>query len=144
KLFYFNQGGAIYTLPVRGGTPSKLDTGDAVGCNNDHGLSPDGKWLALSHNIKGASQISVLPSAGGAPRRLTFAREPSYWHGWAPDGKTLAYCAQRDKEFDVYTLPVAGGEEKRLTTAKGLDDGPDYSPDGKHIYFNSERTGSMK
>jgi len=144
KLFYFNQGGAIYTLPVKGGTPTKLDTGDAVGCNNDHGLSPDGKWLAISHNIKGASQISVLPSTGGAPRRLTFAKEASYWHGWSPDGKTLAYCAQRNKEFDIYTIPVDGGEEKRLTTAKGLDDGPDYSPDGKHIYFNSDRSGAMK
>jgi Tol biopolymer transport system component len=144
KLFYFNQGGAIYTLPVAGGKPTKLDTGDAVGCNNDHGLSPDGKWLALSHNVKGASQISIVPSAGGAPRRVTFAREASYWHGWSPDGKTLAYCAQRNKEFDVYTIPAEGGEEKRLTTAKGLDDGPDYSADGKHIYFNSDRTGVMR
>jgi Tol biopolymer transport system component len=143
KLFYFNQGGAIYTLPVVGGTPTKLDTGDAVGCNNDHGLSPDGKWLAISHNIKGASQISIVPSAGGTPRQVTFAREASYWHGWSPDGKTLAYCAQRNKEFDVYTIPAKGGEEKRLTTANGLDDGPDYSPDGKHIYFNSDRTGVM-
>jgi TolB protein len=144
KLFYFNQGGAIYTLPVDGGTPTKLDTGDAVQCNNDHGLSPDGKWLAISHSIKGASQISVVPSGGGVPRRLTSAKEPSYWHGWSPDGKTLAYCAQREKEFDVYTISVEGGEEKRLTTAKGLDDGPDYTPDGKHIVFNSDRTGLMK
>jgi Tol biopolymer transport system component len=144
KLFYFNQGGAIYTLPVAGGTPAKLDTGDAVGCNNDHGLSPDGKWLAISHNVKGASQISIVPSGGGAPRRLTFAKEPSYWHGWSPDGKTLAYCAQRNKEFDVYTIPVEGGEETRMTTAAGLDDGPDYAPDGKHIYFNSDRTGVMR
>jgi Tol biopolymer transport system component len=144
KLLYFNQGGAIYTLPVKGGTPTKLDTADAAGCNNDHGLSPDGKWLAISHSVKGASQISVLPSGGGMPRRLTSGREPSYWHGWSPDGKTLAYCAQRSGEFDIYTIPVEGGEEKRLTTAKGLDDGPDYSPDGKHIYFNSDRTGVMK
>jgi Tol biopolymer transport system component len=144
KLFYINRGGAIYTLPVHGGVPAKLDTGDAVQCNNDHGLSPDGKWLAISHAVKGASQISVVPSAGGTPRRLTFAREPSYWHGWSPDGKTVAYCAQRNKEFDIYTLSVDGGEEKRLTTAPGLDDGPDYTPDGKQIYFNSDRTGVMK
>jgi TolB protein len=144
KLFFINKGGAIYTLPVQGGTPAKLDTGDAVQCNNDHGLSPDGKWLAISHNVKGASQISVVPSKGGAPRRLTTANEPSYWHGWSPDGKTLTYCAQRNKEFDIYTISVDGGEEKRLTTAKGLDDGPEFTPDGKTIYFNSERTGDMK
>jgi TolB protein len=144
KLFYVNRGGAIYTLPVDGGKMTKLDTGDATGCNNDHGLSPDGKWLAISHSVKGASQISVVPSGGGAARRLTSAREPSYWHGWSPDGKMLVYCAQRNKEFDIYTIPFEGGEEKQLTTAKGLDDGPEYTADGKYIYFNSERTGDMK
>jgi TolB protein len=85
-----------------------------------------------------------VPSAGGTPRRLTFAAEPSYWHGWSPDGKMLVYCAQRNKEFDIYALAVGGNEEKRLTTAPGLDDGPDFTPDGKQIYFNSERTGTMK
>jgi TolB protein len=144
KLLYVNRGGAICTLPVQGGAMTKLDTGEAVRCNNDHGLSPDGKWLAISHNIKGASQIAIVPSTGGTPRQLTFAAEPSYWHGWSPDGKTLAYCAQRNKEFDIYTISVDGGEEKRLTTAKGVDDGPDYTPDGKYIYFNSDRTGDMK
>jgi len=150
KLFYINKGGAIYILPVQGGTPVqsgtpvKLDTGDAVQCNNDHGFSPDGKWLAISHSVKGASQISVVPSGGGAPRRLTSGKEPSYWHAWSPDGKTLAFAGQRNKDFDIYTIPVEGGPEKQLTTAKGTDDGPDYTPDGKYIYFNSERTGDMK
>jgi len=144
KQFYLNRGGAMYTLPVQGGQMTKLDTGDAIQCNNDHGLSPDGHWLAISYSIKGASQIAIVPSLGGNPRRLTFAQEPSYWHGWSPDGKTLAYCAQRNKEFDIFTIAVDGKLEKQLTTAKGLDDGPDYTPDGKHIYFNSERTGDMK
>jgi Tol biopolymer transport system component len=144
KLFYINSKGAIYTLPVHGGSLSKLDTADAVGCNNDHGLSPDGKWLAISHRVNKASQISIVPSSGGVPRRLTSGPGACYWHGWSPDGKTLAYCGQRDKEFDIYTIPVHGGEPKRLTTATGLDDGPDYTPDGAKIYFNSERTGDMR
>jgi Tol biopolymer transport system component len=143
KLFYINRKGGIYTLPVQGGKPTRLDTGDADQCNNDHGLSPDGKWLAISHNVKGASVISVVPSGGGTPRRVT-ATGPSYWHGWSPDGKTLAYCARRGGDFDVYTIPVEGGEERQLTSTPGLDDGPDYTPDGKQIYFNSERSGLMK
>jgi Tol biopolymer transport system component len=144
KLFYVNRGGAIYTLPVAGGIMTRLDTGDAVQNNNDHGLSPDGKWLAISHSVKGSSQISIVPSTGGPPRRLTTAAEPSYWHGWSPDGKTLVYCAQRNKDFDVFSIPFEGGTEKQLTTARGLDDGPDFTPDGKLIYFNSDRTGDMK
>ncbi len=141
--FLFNQGGRIYRL-VEGDTdPTVLDTGDATRCNNDHGLSPDGKWLAVSHSPENQSLIYVLPAGGGDPRQVT-QQGPSYWHGWSPDGKTLAYCAERGGNFDIYTIPVSGGKERRLTTADGLDDGPDYTPDGHFIYFNSERSGLMK
>jgi TolB protein len=143
KFLIFNSGGRIYTIPVAGGEPKVLDTGSAVHCNNDHGLSPDGKLLALSNSPRGRSLIYVVPMTGGEPRLVT-SQGPSYWHGWSPDGKTLAYCAERNGNFDVYAIPAAGGEERRLTDSPGVDDGPDYSPDGKYIYFNSERTGLMQ
>ncbi|HLX95087.1 MAG TPA: hypothetical protein VKU37_05020 [Verrucomicrobiae bacterium] len=144
KFFLFNRNGRICRVPVTGGTPEVLDTGSQTGCNNDHGISPDGQRLAISDQTRdGKSRVYVLPAVGGKPRLIT-PLAPSYWHGWSPDGKTLAYCAERNGEFDIYTIPVRGGKEKRLTMAPGLDDGPDYSPDGKYIYFNSERTGLMQ
>jgi TolB protein len=139
----YNSEGRLYTIPVEGGTPTLLDTGAATNCNNDHGYSPDGSMIALSHSPEGqGSLIYVVPSTGGEPRLVT-DMAPSYWHGWSPDGETLAYCARRDGEYDIYTIPVGGGPERRLTDATGLDDGPDYSPDGRYIYFNSVRTGRM-
>ena len=145
KNFYLNGGGRMYKLSVTNGEPQLLDTGIATGCNNDHGLSPDGSQLAVSDGSQGdhQSRIYIIPIDGGAARLVT-TNGPSYWHGWSPDGKTLAYCAERNGEFDIYTIPVEGGAETRLTTAPGLDDGPDYSPDGKYIYFNSVRTGLMQ
>jgi len=144
KKLVFNSNGLIYTIPVEGGLPQLLDTGEAKKCNNDHGLSPDGKLLAVSsQHTDGKSRIYVLPITGGAARLVT-PKAPSYWHGWSPDGKTLAYCAERNKEFDIYTIPVDGGEETRLTNTPGKDDGSEYSPDGKYIFFNSDRTGLMK
>ena len=143
--FLFNMGGRIYKLPASGGTPAVIDTGFAVRCNNDHGISPDSKWLAISDNSQGdhESMVYVVPLDGGTPRQIT-RNSPSYWHGWSPDGNTLAFVGQRNGDFDIYTIPLAGGEETRLTTAKGLDDGPEYSPDGQFIYFNSERAGKMQ
>ena len=139
----FNSGGKIYRIPAAGGVPQLIPTGD-VRCNNDHGISADGQWLAISGSVgRGQSQVYIVPMAGGEPRLLT-PKMPSYWHGWSPDGKTVAYCASRDGEYDVYTMPAAGGAETRLTTAKGLDDGPEYSPDGTMIYFNSVRSGVMR
>jgi Tol biopolymer transport system component len=144
KTLIYNSGGKIYRIPVAGGKPEVVATGFAVRCNNDHGVSPDGKTLVISDQSQPdrKSRIYTLPIDGGKPLLIT-EKAPSYWHGWSPDGKTLAYCAERDGEFDVYTIPAGGGVETRLTTAKGLDDGPEYSPDGKHIYFNSDRTGKM-
>jgi len=143
KTLLFNQGGRLFTIPATGGLPQPLDTGFANKCNNDHGYSPDGKQIVISHHTQLGSQIYTLPATGGTPQLIT-DKAPSYWHGWSPDGKTLSYCAERNSNFDVYTIPAEGGQEIRLTDADGLDDGPEYSPDGKFIYFNSERTGAMR
>lgn len=145
-----NSKGLLYTLDLQTKDLKQLDTGFADKNNNDHGISPDNKWLATSHNFVNDpatepynSTIFVLPVEGGTPRQVTTAGM-SFWHGWSPNGKRLAYCAVRDDNFDVYSISVNGGKEKRLTSTKGLDDGPDYSPDGKYIYFNSYRTGHMQ
>jgi len=142
--FIYNSGGKLFQLATTGGKAVAINTGFAVKCNNDHGLSPDGKQLVISDQTKtGKSLIYTLPVTGGEPQPVTESG-PSYWHGWSPDGKTLAYCAERNAEFDVYTISLTGGAEQRLTTAKGLDDGPEYTADGKFIYFNSDRTGTMQ
>jgi Tol biopolymer transport system component len=145
----FNRNGSLEKIPATGGTPEKIDTAFANRCNNDHGISPDGKWLAISDQSQEdhKSSVYLLPITGGVPKRVT-KFSPSYWHGWSPDGNTLAFVGERAGDFDIYTIPITapetGASETRLTTAKGLDDGPDYSPDGSYIYFNSERTGQMQ
>jgi Tol biopolymer transport system component len=145
KSLIYNSGGRLFSIPVAGGTPTKIDTGSLNRLNNDHGLSPDGRTFAISDQTEAPHQsiIYTVPVSGGSPKRITEAF-PSYWHGWSPDGKTLAYCAQRDGKYGIFVIPAEGGAEKRLTSAEGLDDGPDYSPDGRYIYFNSDRTGRMQ
>ena len=145
KSLIFNTNGRIQRILAIGGKPETIDTGFAIRCNNDHGVSPDGSTLVISDQSQGKRQslIYTLPITGGTPKLIT-PTGPSYWHGWSPDGKTLAFCGERNGEFDVYTVPAAGGPETRLTTAKGLDDGPEFSPDGASIYFNSDRTGKMQ
>jgi WD40 repeat protein len=149
KYFIFNQDGTIRRLNLGDTEPSLIPTAPQIHCNNDHGISPDGQWLAISDQSTDdhKSHVYIVPIAGGTPRLIT-PNAPSYWHGWSPDGKTLAFTGQRGDNFDIYTIstagPAAGGDETRLTTAPGLDDGPEYSPDGEYIYFNSERTGQMQ
>lgn len=142
-----NANGFLEKINLQGKNLGKINPAFVNNCNNDHGLSFDGKTLVFSKNERelgnGAnSRVYTVPLAGGTPKLATEAF-PSYWHGISPDGQWLAYCARRNDEWDVYKIPVKGGAEVRLTDSKGLDDGPEYSYDGRWIYFNSHRTGRM-
>ncbi|MBC6492684.1 DUF5050 domain-containing protein [Flavihumibacter stibioxidans] len=147
----FNQDGGIYTIPLAGGQPVQLNTGVANRNNNDHVISMDGKWLAISSHRDGlpggGSTIYYLPVTGGEPKLVTDST-PSYLHGWSPNGKELVYTAQRlsrQKAYNIYRISIAGGKETQLTfLEKGLADGPEYSPDGKWIYYNSTESGTMQ
>jgi TolB protein len=146
KYLLANSGGAIYrfVLDAKGeAQPEKLALDNGYECNNDKGLSLDGKWLAFSAEHAGAkgSQVFVANADGTDPKLLT-PNIPSYFHGWSPDGRWLAFVAKRGGNFDIYRVSANGGTEERLTSSPGFDDGPDYSPDGKWIYINSDRSGA--
>jgi Tol biopolymer transport system component len=155
QFFVVNSEGRLYRLPVGGdGQLAEIPTGFATRANNDHGISPDGRSLVLSHHAQEhitdpgqdwlASSIYILPIDGSpSPVKIT-TMAPSFWHGWSPDGMTLVYTALRNAEWDIYAIPVGGGEERRLTTCSGLDDGPDYAPAGDIIYYNSFCSGTME
>jgi len=145
KYLVANSGGRLYrfVLDARGeAQPQALALDPAYKCNNDHGLSPDGKRLAFSaeHAPQKGSQVYVAAADGTKPQLLT-AHIPSYFHGWSPDNHWLAFVGERGGHFNIYRVAVNGGEEERLTSNPAFDDGPDYSPDGKWIYINSYRSG---
>jgi len=141
----FDQDGQIWRIPESGGAAEKVDIGTATKCTGSHGLSPDGKLLAISCAMPESpeTRVYVLPSGGGTPRMVT-ANPASYWHSWSPDGKTILFTRPSKGAINIYAIPVEGGEEKALTSGGGISDDPDYSPDGKYIYFNSDRSGSMQ
>ena len=145
KSLLLNSEGRMVRLALDGKPePEVIDTGFAIQCNNDHGLSPDGKLMAISDKVEfGKSAIYVLPAEGGVPKLVT-ENLPSYWHGWSPDGQSFTYCGIRNDVFDIYKIGIDGSNETRLTHGEGRNDGPDYSADGQWIYFNSSRTGRMQ
>jgi TolB protein len=149
KKLLFNQAGSLYTIPVEGGTPQKLNTGDANKLNNDHGISFDKKKVAISHQRAGlpgnGSTVYVLPIEGGTPKLIT-EKTPSYFHGWTADNKEVLYVAKRDSVpvYNIYKSAVDNPKEVQLTfNTTGHVDGPESSPDGKYIYFNGSQTGTM-
>lgn len=147
KYLLANSGGALFRLALAGGAvvPEKVRLDPGYHCNNDHGISRDGKLLAFSASTgsSSGSQVFVAPLDGLNPKLLV-STVPSYFHGFSPDGQWIAFVGQREGHFSIFRLPVNGGSEERLTSRPVNDDGPDYSPDGKWIYINSNRSGSWK
>jgi TolB protein len=150
KKLLFNMDGSLFTIPIEGATIEKLNTGSVNRLNNDHGISFDGKLLAISSSVPGSpggSGVYILPLTGGEPFLIT-EKTPSYWHGWAPNNEEVVYVARRDgkTEYNVYKNSIKGGQEVALTNIdKGQHvDGCEYSPDGKYIYFNGNLNGTMQ
>ncbi|MEO6528078.1 MAG: biopolymer transporter TolR [Gemmatimonadaceae bacterium] len=144
KSLIYNEGGKLYRFDLASGTPTLINTGSAIGNNNDHVLSFDGKMLGISSSSAESGNRSIvytLPASGGTPTRIT-QNGPSYLHGWSPDGRTLVFTGIRDSATDIYAIPSRGGEERRLTR-EAMNDGSEYGPDGR-IYFNSTRSGLMQ
>ena len=147
----FNMEGLLYTIPVDGGEPKELYSGSVNNVNNDHGISFDGKKIAISHrrtdHEKGSgSAIYVMPIEGGQPIMVT-EHVPSYWHGWSPNNVDVVYVAKRDKThpYNIFQADINTGRETQLTFFEGNHvDGPEYSPDGKWIYYNGSQTGTMQ
>jgi TolB protein len=150
KKLLFNMDGSIYTIPLTGGEPQQLNTGDLKRNNNDHGISFDGKMLAISSHRDGlpggGSTVYVLPLTGGTPDLVT-EKTPSYFHGWAPNNREVVYVAQRGeaKGYNIYKANIKTKVETQLTTfTHGHVDGCEYSPDGKYIYYNGSQSGTMQ
>lgn len=147
----FNMDGLLYKISVEGGEPEILNSGTIRNNNNDHGISFDGKLLAISSHRQGlpggGSTVYVMPIEGGEPALIT-ENTPSYWHGWAPNNKEVVYVAQRDGKpvYNIYKNSVKGDAETALTDNKAGEhvDGCEYSPDGKWIYFNASYSGTMQ
>jgi TolB protein len=148
KYLLANSDGTLYKLVLDEhgqATPTRLKFDATYHCNNDHGISHDGKWLAFSADTEASdgSQVFVASLDDPEPKRLVSV-VPSYFHGWSPDDGWLAFVGERNGHFNIFRVSAEGGSEERLTSQPGYDDGPDYSPDGKWIYINSNRSGSWK
>lgn len=146
QTLYFDREGQIEKMSVLGATPESVKIGPRLWCDDNHGLSPDNKLLAVScAPTRGPATsiylVSLDGSEGTGSRRLTRGGVVEF-HGWSPDGTTIVFAGTRNGRKDIYAVPAQGGQETRLTTT-GTNDAPDFGPDGS-IYFDSDRSGAMQ
>lgn len=145
----FTYAGNLYTASKTGGIARKL-TNDPEGFEMFAKFSPDGKHIAFTGQYDGNTEIYLMPSKGGEPKRLTYTATLSrddvsdrmgpnnIVMAWTPDGKEIVYRS-RKQSFDafkgrLYKVSTDGGlsTEVPLHTGSWLS----YSPDGKKVAMN--------
>jgi len=107
--------------------------------------SPDGKQLTFVRFAGDGSGIYLVPSRGGAERRIVcLSSHQGNIHArdldWSPDGQTLVFDDSRSGSqiLSIYALRLQNGSIRKLTSPPAQyigDAGPRFSPDGRHVFF---------
>ncbi len=130
----FDYAGEIWTVARTGGTAVRLVTGQEQLSRPI--FSPDGRQIAFTGNYDGNTDVYVVDTDGGQPRRLTWHPGPDTAVGWTPDGKSVLFNSPRDVPRDLamlYTVPATGGVPKALPLPSG--EAASFSQDGQRLAY---------
>ena len=148
--------GPYFNLYVKGiGTEESLQLTKQASLDFSPVWSPDGRYIAFGRILKGATGIYIIPSLGGAERRVRntlwddqeFQEAFGFAHrlSWSPDGKFLAYSDRpsRSEAASIFLLSLDSLDVRRLTSAPQArgDFSPEFSPDGLTVAFARDTQG---
>ena len=149
RTIAFSLLGDIYTMPITGGTPTRIAEG--LAWEVQPRFSPDGTRIAFVTDRGGGDNIWIMNADGSGKVALTkedfrLLNQPS----WSPDGRFIV----AKKHFttgrslgtgEVWLYHVSGGGGVKLVARpddvyqKELGE-PIFAPDGKAIYFTKNVT----
>jgi len=144
----FTYAGDLYTVSVQGGVARRL-TSDPKGFEMFARFSPDGKTLAFTGQYDGNTEVYVMPSEGGEPRRLTYTATlerddvsdrmgpNNIVMAWK-DNDTVVYRSRRNHwnpfKGELTLARLSGGVPQALPVPRG--GWCSFSPDGRQMAYN--------
>jgi imidazolonepropionase-like amidohydrolase/Tol biopolymer transport system component len=144
KTLVFDLLGDLYTLPLSGGTATRITSGLAF--DGQPRFAPDGAKILFVSDRSGGENLWTLDLASGDSAQITKGNGDSWMSpDWAPDGNYVV-ASKAETRLGVHRLwmgHVDGGSGKVLRpepeTLKTV--GGAVSPDGRYIW-HAQRTGS--
>jgi tricorn protease len=144
----FTYAGDLYTVAASGGVARKLTNSE--GFEMFPRFSPDGKWIAFTGQYDGNTEVYVMGSDGGVPRRLTYTATlgrddvsdrmgpNNIVMGWKHDNKHIVFRS-RMREFNdfkgsLYLASLDGDIPEPLPLPRGGF--CSYSADDSKLAYN--------
>ena len=144
----FTYAGDLYTVPLKGGVARKL-TSYSDGYEVFARFSPDGKQIAFTGQYDGNTEVFLIPSEGGVPKRLTYTATlhrddisdrmgpNNILMTWA-DNNHIVYRSRKQSfnsfKGQLFKVSTEGGLSEELPLPSGGF--CTYSPDGKKLAYN--------
>ncbi|MDP3461273.1 MAG: PDZ domain-containing protein [Bacteroidales bacterium] len=144
----FSYAGDLYTVPVEGGVATKL-TNDAKGFELFPRFSPDGNYIAFTGQYDGNTEVFVIPSKGGEPKRLTYTATltrddlsdrmgPNNIVMTWRSNEQIIYRSRKqtfnDFKGQLFAANLNGGLSEELPLPEGS--WCSFSPDGSKMVYN--------
>jgi TonB family protein len=111
---------------------------------SDPQVSPDGRLVAyvetdvnFDENNK-TSNIWIVPTAGGEPRRLTMGSDSSSRPRWSPNGREIAFIYTHHGDSQIWVNSVEGWDPQQITSISTGADGVTWSKHGDWLLFTSQ------
>ncbi len=163
KTLVFDLLGDIYTLPIEGGSSTRIVGG--ISFESQPRYSPDGRTIALLSDRSGVENLWLVDADGSNPRPVSKDKEtksrpqlmasPS----WTSDGEYLLVSKSRlpERTYGLFLYHRDGGAGARVGPPPPKDEPPSpgqppiqppnklgavASPDGRYIYY-AERRGAF-
>lgn len=110
--------------------------------DDEHDVEPawsaDGRFVYFSSLRGGAHALWRIPSAGGAPQRLTLGTGPERHPSLSRDGKRMVYSTFSGY-LELVLHDLRTRRESRLAGLGAMS--PSWTPDGHNLVFASARIG---
>ncbi len=140
ETLVFDLLGDLYTLPVSGGTATRLTSGMAVDVQPR--FSPDGGRVVFVSDRSGREQVWTLDLATGDTTQVTRGRGADVLSPeWSPDGDYLVVPKSGRNVSGLWLIHTDGGSGVRMHEDEGtFMTGPAFGPDARYVWY-AQRQG---